>query len=100
MAVIADQQISLNSKSQQRHHHAKLEKASPILQESYSKTFNDRTEYVPGAPFDSNGSKQAGVLAIGKWKKRLLDSFMCKLSYLLLFSLTRKFSYSRILFIF
>ena len=70
MAVIADQQISLNSKSQQRHHHAKLEKASPILQESYSKTFNDRVQYVPGAPFDSNGSKQAGVLAIGKFKKK------------------------------
>lgn len=65
MAIIADKQISLNSKIQQHHYQAKLEKASPILQESYSKTINDRTEYLPGAPFDSNGSKQSGVLAIG-----------------------------------
>jgi len=64
MAITADKQISLNSKIQQHHYQAKLEKASPILQESYSKTINDRTEYHPGAPFDSNGSKQSGVLAI------------------------------------
>merc|ERR1719464_123115 len=63
-AIVADQHISLTSKIQQHHHQAKLEKASPILQESYSKTINDRTEYHPGSPFDTIGSKQSGVLAI------------------------------------
>ena len=63
LALAADRQIS--SKSKGKHHHqANLQKAVPILQDSYSKTFNDRTEYESGAPFDSVGSKQAGVLAI------------------------------------
>lgn len=46
------------------HKDAMLQGAVQILQDSYSKTFNDRTEYQPGAPFDSTGSKKAGVLSI------------------------------------
>mmetsp|Transcript_12195 Transcript_12195/g.34880 ORF Transcript_12195/g.34880 Transcript_12195/m.34880 type:complete len:366 (+) Transcript_12195:151-1248(+) len=63
LGLEADRQILLKSKTKQNHH-TKLQKVVPILQESYSKTFNDRTEYQPGAPFDNAGSKQAGVLAI------------------------------------
>jgi len=62
LAMLADHQASLKSKTS--HHQANLQKAVPILQDSYSKTFNDRTEFQPGAPFDNVGSKQAGVLAI------------------------------------
>ncbi|KAG7349861.1 PCI domain containing protein [Nitzschia inconspicua] len=63
MANAADYRLSSKnrSKPQQR---ANLQKAVPIMQDSYSKTFNDRTEFQPGAPFDSVGSKKAGVLAI------------------------------------
>lgn len=43
---------------------AKLQSAVQLLQDSYSKTFNDRTEYQPKAPFDTEGSKKAGVLAV------------------------------------
>lgn len=63
LAVAADRRASRKSKTKQ-HHQANLQKAVPVLQDSYSKTFNDRTEYQPGAPFDNVGSKQAGVLAI------------------------------------
>jgi nuclear mRNA export protein PCID2/THP1 len=70
VANAADLQVSLskNQSQQQKHrlsqHKAHLEKAVPVLQDSYSKTFNDRTEFQPGAPFDTMGSKKAGVLAI------------------------------------
>jgi nuclear mRNA export protein PCID2/THP1 len=69
IANAADRQVAASKKdqSQQRHlpqQKAHLEKAVPILQDSYSKTFNDRTEFQPGAPFDTMGSKKAGVLAI------------------------------------
>lgn len=63
LGLEADRQAMSESKTKQNHH-TKLQKAVPILQESYSKTFNDRTEYQPGALFDTSGSKQAGVLAI------------------------------------
>lgn len=43
---------------------AKLNNAASLLQESYSKTFNDRKELRPDAPFDDEGSKKAGVLGI------------------------------------
>lgn len=43
---------------------AKLQSAVQLLQDSYSKTFNDRTEYQPKAPFNTEGSKKAGVLAV------------------------------------
>jgi nuclear mRNA export protein PCID2/THP1 len=61
-ATAADRQSSRAGAHNQQQ--AKLQKAVPILQDSYSKTFNDRTEYQPGAPFDSLGSKKAGVLGI------------------------------------
>mmetsp|Transcript_3212 Transcript_3212/g.7617 ORF Transcript_3212/g.7617 Transcript_3212/m.7617 type:complete len:403 (+) Transcript_3212:88-1296(+) len=63
LALAADKHAS-SSKGNRAHHQANLQKAVPVLQDSYSKTFNDRTEYQPGAPFDAVGSKQAGVLAI------------------------------------
>ena len=56
IAVAADK----DSKDQ-----SKLENAASILQESFSRTFNDRKELRPGAPYDDQeGSKKAGVLAI------------------------------------
>ena len=66
LAMAADKQASRQSSKgkAKQHHQANLQKAVPVLQDSYSKTFNDRTEYQPGAPFDNVGSKQAGVLAI------------------------------------
>lgn len=44
--------------------HAKLQGAVTLLQESFSKTLNDRTEYDPNAPLSQEGSKKAGVLYI------------------------------------
>ena len=43
---------------------AKLQSAVTLLQESFSRTFNDRKEYIPDAPWGPEGSKKAGVLAI------------------------------------
>lgn len=63
VAMAADRQLSAKNHSQQQQQ-ANLQKAVPILQDSYSKTFNDRTEYQPGAHFDTMGSKKAGVLPI------------------------------------
>eukprot|EP00934_Nitzschia_sp_Nitz4_P006812 Nitzschia sp. Nitz4//scaffold2_size372955//110535//113529//NITZ4_000391-RA/size372955-processed-gene-0.404-mRNA-1//1//CDS//3329546680//6802//frame0 len=57
-ALAADTQESDGNK------HAKLESSVKYLQESYSKTINDRTEYNPSAPYNSAGSKKAGVLPI------------------------------------
>jgi nuclear mRNA export protein PCID2/THP1 len=68
VANAADHPIMASSSEHQSHRltqsKAHLEKAVPVLQDSYSKSFNDRTEFQPGAPFDSVGSKKAGVLAI------------------------------------
>ncbi|KAL7563008.1 hypothetical protein ACA910_013531 [Epithemia clementina (nom. ined.)] len=46
--------------------HAKLQSAVTLLQESFSRTFNDRKEYNnPDAPLNGvDGSKKAGVLAV------------------------------------
>jgi hypothetical protein len=65
-ALAADRQATAKSRmtGQQQLHQVHLQKAVPILQDSYSKTFNDRTEYQPGAPYDAMGSKKAGVLGI------------------------------------
>jgi len=43
---------------------ARLQSAVTLLQESFSKALNDRTEFVPNAPFSEDGSKKAGVLYI------------------------------------
>eukprot|EP00980_Cylindrotheca_fusiformis_P010719 scaffold2402_cov109-Cylindrotheca_fusiformis.AAC.1 len=79
VALAADKE---NENAKQRN--AKLQNAVQLLQDSYSKTFNDRTEYQvsealdawkfhiealltsskPNSPFDTKGSKKAGVLAI------------------------------------
>lgn len=45
-------------------HTDKLDNAATILQESFSRTYNDRKEYDPDASFDEEGSKKAGVLKI------------------------------------
>lgn len=47
-----------------RNDHSRLQGAVTLLQESFSKTLNDRTEYDPSAPLDEEGSKKAGVLSI------------------------------------
>jgi nuclear mRNA export protein PCID2/THP1 len=57
LAVLADREAASRD-------NARLNNAASLLQESYSKTFNDRKEYRPDAPFDEEGSKKAGVLAI------------------------------------
>lgn len=57
MAVAADQEAT-------SHDHAKLHNAVTLLQESFSRTINDRKEYHPDAPLSEEGSKKAGVLAI------------------------------------
>lgn len=57
LAVSADQEAASRD-------HAKLNNAASLLQESYSKTSNDRKEFRPDAPYDDEGSKKAGVLSI------------------------------------
>lgn len=57
LAVTADQEAASRD-------HSKLNNAASLLQESYSKTFNDRKEFRPDAPYDADGSKKAGVLFI------------------------------------
>jgi len=42
----------------------KLQNAATIIQESFSRTINDRLEYDPSAPYSEEGSKKAGVLCI------------------------------------
>jgi hypothetical protein len=42
----------------------RLQNAVTLLQESFSRTFNDRKELRPGFAYDEEGSKKAGVLAI------------------------------------
>ena len=44
--------------------HANLNRAATLLQESFSRTYNDRKEFRPDAPFDDEGSKKAAVLGI------------------------------------
>lgn len=48
----------------QRNDHARLQSAVTLLQESFSKTLNDRKELIPNAPLSSEGSKKIGVLYI------------------------------------
>jgi len=43
---------------------SKLQHAVTLLQESFSKCLNDRTEFQPDAAFSEDGSKKAGVLYI------------------------------------
>lgn len=47
-----------------RNDNAKLENAVTLLQDSFSKTLNDRKEFVASAPLNEDGSKKAGVLYI------------------------------------
>ena len=61
IAIQADRQNALTS---QRNDHARLESAVTLLQESFSKTLNDRKEMIPGASLSSEGSKKVGVLYI------------------------------------
>ena len=56
--------IAADAESTSPSDHAKLQNAATLLQESFSRTFNDRKELVPGAPYDEEGSKKAGVLLI------------------------------------
>ena len=56
-AVAADDEVDSRD-------HANLNKAATLLQESFSRTFNDRKEFRPDAPFDDEGSKKAAVLGI------------------------------------
>jgi hypothetical protein len=56
--------LAADTAANNSHEHAKLQNAVSLLQESFSRTFNDRKELVPNAPFDEEGSKKAGVLSI------------------------------------
>mmetsp|Transcript_19559 Transcript_19559/g.42193 ORF Transcript_19559/g.42193 Transcript_19559/m.42193 type:complete len:402 (+) Transcript_19559:100-1305(+) len=62
LAVAADAAASLRGGG--RNDHSRLQNAVTLLQESFSKTLNDRREFDPRAPLDENGSKKAGVLFI------------------------------------
>jgi hypothetical protein len=57
LAVLADVHIASRD-------HAKLNHAALLLQESYSKSYSDRKELQPTAPYDEDGSKKAAVLFI------------------------------------
>jgi hypothetical protein len=57
LAVLADHEIASRD-------HAKLNNAAQLLQESYSKSYGDRKELQPNAPYDNDGSKKAAVLFI------------------------------------
>ena len=57
LAVLADYEIASRD-------HAKLNNAALLLQESYSKSYSDRKELQPNAPYDNDGSKKAAVLFI------------------------------------
>jgi hypothetical protein len=64
-AVAADRQAAATNSSSSKDSNAHLQKAVTVLQESYSKTSNDRKEFRPDAALDDEeGSKKAGVLAI------------------------------------
>ena len=56
--------IAADAEANNPQDHAKLQNAVTLLQESFSRTFNDRKELFPDAPFDEDGSKKAGVLLI------------------------------------
>ena len=62
LAVQADEAASIEAGG--RNDHSRLQGAVTLLQESFSKTLNDRKEFDPRAPLDENGSKKAGVLFI------------------------------------
>lgn len=61
LARAADQEVGRSGSSAD---HAKLQSAVTLLQESFSRTFNDRKEYHPDTPYGPDGSKKAGVLSI------------------------------------
>jgi hypothetical protein len=61
LAVLAD---SAKVGDGERNDHSRLQSAVTALQESFSKTLNDRKEWIPNAPFSDEGSKKAGVLFI------------------------------------
>jgi hypothetical protein len=60
LALAADEEISSGGSNT----HEKLQNGVTLLQESFSRTYNDRKELRPDAPFDEEGSKKAGVLRI------------------------------------
>ena len=62
LAVQADEVASVEAGG--RNDHSRLQGAVTLLQESFSKTLNDRKEFDPRAPLDEHGSKKAGVLFI------------------------------------
>jgi len=62
IAVVADD--SNGSGGGGGDHHAKLQNAVTLLQESFSRTYNDRKEYRPDDGYSEEGSKKAGVLFI------------------------------------
>lgn len=63
VAIAADKEVSVND-GRGKEAHTNLQKGVVLLQESYSKTSNDRKEFRPDAPLDEEGSKKAGVLGI------------------------------------
>ena len=61
---LAAQADRVHARTTQRNDHARLQSAVTLLQESFSKTLNDRKDLVPGAPLSVEGSKKVGVLYI------------------------------------
>jgi hypothetical protein len=60
-AILADEQHAIQTG---RNDHSRLHSAVTLLQESFSKTLNDRKEYMEGVPLSETGSKKIGVLYI------------------------------------
>ena len=60
-SILADAQ---NAMQTGRNDHSRLQSAVTLLQESFSKTLNDRKEYNQHEPLSEHGSKKAGVLYI------------------------------------
>jgi len=61
---VAIQADIANSLATERNDNARLQSAVTLLQESFSRTLNDRKELIPGAPLSEDGSKKVGVLYI------------------------------------
>jgi len=60
-AILADTQHAM---SKGRNDHSRLNAAVTLLQESFSKTLNDRKELIVDSPLSESGSKKIGVLYI------------------------------------
>jgi len=62
IAVLADSKLGNNGG--RANDHSRLQSAVTLIQDSFSKSLNDRKEYKPDVPLSEEGSKKAAVLYI------------------------------------